>query len=61
MGNDHLMNEFLIESNDILAWHICDIFNSVFDSSCFPYKWSEGIIVPVHKKGVLNDPNNYRA
>ena len=61
MGNDHLMNEYLIESSDILASHICDIFNAVFDSGFFPDKWSEGLIVPVHKKGMLNDPNNYRG
>ena len=61
MGNDHLMNKYLMESSDILASHICDIFNAVFDSGFFPDKWSEGLIVPVHKKGMLHDPNNYRG
>ena len=41
--------------------HICDIFNGILDSGVFLDKWSEGIIIPIHKKGVTNDVNNYRG
>jgi hypothetical protein len=31
LGSDCLMNEYLIESIDILGAHICDIFNVVLN------------------------------
>jgi hypothetical protein len=42
---------------DILAAHICDIFNCIFDSGFFPERWTEWVIVPLHKKG---DKNNVK-
>ena len=33
----------------------------MFDIGYFPEAWSEGFIVPLHKKGDLDDPNNYRG
>ena len=48
---DLILNEYLIESCNILSSHLCDIFNAVLDN------WSEGVIVPLHKKGDLNDTN----
>ena len=60
-GSDFLLNEYFIESIDILSSHICDIFNAILDSGFFPEKWTEGVIVPLHKKGDKNDANNYRG
>ena len=60
-GIDGLINEYFIESKDIISGHICDIFNAIFDSGCFPEEWTKGIIIPLHKKGDKNDPNNYRG
>lgn len=60
-GNDCLLNEYFIESIDILSSHICDLFNCILNSGCFPDKWTEGIIIPLHKKGNQNDVNNYRG
>ena len=37
------------------------LFNKIFDSGKFPADWSTGIIIPIHKKGDVNDPNNYRG
>ena len=59
MGSDEVMTKYLIESIDILSSHICDIFNGILDSGVFPDKWSEGIIIPIHKKGATDDINNY--
>jgi hypothetical protein len=61
IGNDCLMNEYFIECIDILAAHLCDIFNNIFDSGYFPESWTEGIIIPVHKKGDTSNVNNYRG
>ena len=33
----------------------------VFSSGCYPTQWSEGLITPIHKKGSLDDVNNYRG
>ena len=33
----------------------------MFDNSIYPECWTWGIIVPVPKKGNLNDVNNYRG
>ena len=27
----------------------------------FPTAWSDGLLVPIHKKGSLTSPNNYRG
>ena len=46
--------------NDILPF-LNPLFNEIFDSGCFPDTWSESIITPLHKKGPIDDPNNYRG
>lgn len=61
MGSDSLMNEYFIESMDILGSHLCDIFNAILNSGFFPDKWTEGVIIPIHKKGNIDDVNNYRG
>ena len=58
---DSLLNEYFIEASDILLGHLTDIFNTVFEAGHFPKCWSEGFIVPIHKKGDRNDVSNYRG
>ena len=60
VGSDGLMNEYFIESTDILISHIIDIFNHVL-SSGYLDSWTEGIIIPLLKKGDPEDVNNYRG
>ncbi|MCG8034648.1 MAG: endonuclease/exonuclease/phosphatase family protein, partial [Candidatus Thiodiazotropha taylori] len=60
-GPDKLINEFFIHGIHILAPVLCNLFNRVFDSGIFPEEWSEGYIIPLHKKGNLNDVENYRG
>ena len=33
----------------------------MFEKGIYPDSWTRGIIVPVPKKGNLNDANNYRG
>ena len=47
---DNLLNEYFIESSDIISGHLTDMFNIIFDSGIFPECWSKGYIVPLHKK-----------
>ena len=35
--------------------------NRLFEKGEFPESWTRAIIVPIHKKGNLNYPNNYRG
>ena len=36
-------------------------FNKILDLGHFPEVWSEGYVVPIHKKGKLDDVNNLRG
>jgi len=36
-------------------------FNRIFNTGYFPSDWSSAIKVPIHKKGDLNSPQNYRG
>ena len=47
---DTLLNEYFLESINILSAHMCDMFNAILNSGTFPDAWSEGIIIPIHKK-----------
>ena len=60
-GNDCILNEYFIECADILAMHLCDLFNGILNSGFYPTSWTEGAIIPIHKKGPTNDVNNYRG
>ena len=60
-AEDCLINEMFIHSIDILAPTLCRLFNTIFNSGIFPETWSKGCVVPVFKKGNINDPNNYRG
>ena len=37
------------------------IFNNLIKFQLSPKQWATGIIVPLHKSGELDDPNNYRG
>ena len=37
------------------------MFNVIFDSGNFPSIWTEGIVIPLFKKGHAIDANNYRG
>ena len=37
------------------------LFNVIFDSGLFPDTWTKGIIIPIHKHGPKDNPENYRG
>ena len=38
-----------------------ELFNALYVHGFFPESWKTAIIIPVHKKGSMNDPCNYRG
>ena len=46
---DDIINEYILESRDILCGHITSLFYRVFDSGIFPETWARGYIIPLHK------------
>jgi len=58
---DSLIPELFKVCHNQLAPMLCKLFKYIFDNNMFPEIWRKGIIVPVHKKGNLNDVNNYRG
>ena len=60
-ARDNLLNEYFIETIDILVGHIAIVFNAILDSGFFPDIWSEGTIIPLFKKNDINNVNNYRG
>jgi hypothetical protein len=37
------------------------LFNSILSNGSFPKIWAKGIIVPIFKNGIKDDPANYRG
>ena len=60
-GSDNLLNEYFLESADIICSHLTDLFNGIFTSGKLPESWTEGIIIPVFKKGNDSLPEIYRG
>ncbi|MEW8547527.1 MAG: reverse transcriptase family protein, partial [Candidatus Thiodiazotropha sp.] len=60
-GADNLLNEYFLEAGDILLSHLTELFNLLLDTGCFPESWADGIIIPLFKKGNVDDVSNYRG
>ena len=60
-GPDYVINEFFKYGTDEIISYLCTLFNTIFDTGYFPEKWAEGYIVPLYKKGDVNDVGNYRG
>lgn len=59
-GADNILNEYFKAASNILLHPLEILFNQILESGKFPSDWSTGIIIPIYKKGDINDPNNYR-
>jgi len=58
VGCSHILNEQLKYSNIKVKAVLLKIFNVVLERGIFPSEWTVGEIVPVKKKGNVNEPNN---
>ena len=59
VGEDLVANEFLKASKATTRNTICHLFNESLRIGIYP--WNNSLITPIHKKGDIYDPNNYRA
>ena len=46
---------------DKLVPFLTELFNKLFDNHFFPVAWSKSILIPLHKKGDVHNPDNYRG
>ena len=46
---------------DDLINYLHAILNEIFQLEYFPKKWSDSFIIPLHKKGNVNNVENYRG
>jgi len=60
-GIDGTIIELFKCGKDFLIPYLEIILNSAFESSHFPKSWCVGVLIPLHKKGSVSEPNNYRG
>ena len=60
-GVDNILAEFIKSSKTFIMPFLAILFNNLFENGTFPDTWSTAIIVPLHKKGDINNPDNYRG
>ena len=46
---------------DFLIHYFYHLFNKILETGHFPEQWSEGFVIPVHKKGDIEKAENYRG
>lgn len=60
-GCDGILNEMLKASGDVIMPFLVQFFNEIFDKASWPEEWTKALIVPIHKKGDEDNPDNYRG
>lgn len=60
-GPDQIINEFLKYAEPLILPFLVRMFNKVFSSGIYPEEWTKSIIIPLHKKGDRDNPDNYRG
>lgn len=59
VAEDRIANEFLKNSCGPVLEAVQHLFNGCLKLGVYP--WSTSVVTPLHKKGSIYDPNNYRA
>ena len=59
-GPDLMLNEFFKCDIGPVNDYLYVLFNKLLDSGYFPKEWGESFIIPLHKKGSMNNVENYR-
>jgi hypothetical protein len=59
-GLDKIFGKILKTAARTTALSLTHIFNQAIITSCFPYEWKAARLLPLHKKGPRDLPENYR-
>ena len=59
-GHDGIPLRILIDGINILIAPLTVLFNKIYNQKKIPEQWLIAKIIPIHKKGSLNDIKNYR-
>ena len=59
VSEDLISNEFFKASTRSMLKAVLNLFNHCLSLSIYP--WTSSVVTPLHKKGDIYDPNNYRA
>ena len=60
-GPDGIIGEIIRYSGNQVVHFFVKFFNTLFDKGIFPDGWTESIVIPLFKKGDMNNPSNYRG
>ena len=60
-GFDGILCDFFKDAKTFITPYLLKSYNEIFNSGIYPESWSNGLIVPIHKKGDTSEPNNYRG
>ena len=60
-GTDGIIAELFKVARDEVVEILVKLFNKLFDEGIYPDEWCESIILPLYKKGDVNNTNNYRG
>ena len=60
-GADEITQECLLLGKSILASPLTKIVNASIKTGVVPDAWKEAVMVPILKKGNINDKANYRT
>ena len=60
-GTDVVSNDIIKTAKDSIVGILTLLFNKIIKLKYFPRLWSLGIIIPIHKGGKMDDPDNYRG
>ena len=60
-GPDGIIGEIIRYSGNQVVHFFVKFFNTLFDKGIFPDGWTESVVIPLFKKGDMNNPSNYRG
>ena len=60
-GLDGIIPDVFKHSCDKIIPFLVQLFNTVFASGEYPEAWAEAVVYPLHKKGSIHEPDNYRG